>query len=140
MKRYYDMIEYYVYKYNQTIDSEKATIIFNIYDDNNIYIVNINCPEDQNYVLKGNKKECYNSCPNNYPYLIEDTKECVKFCIFPYFYLDDGINKCVKSCKKYNKYFDPYSRQCLNECNVYFPKFNDETNECMAECQGNTKY
>ncbi len=140
-ERYYDIIEYYVFKYNQTIDSDTATIIFNIYDENNIYIVNTDCPENQKYILKGNRKECYVDCPQNYPYLIEGTKECVKFCTFPNIYLDEDNKKCVESCKKINKYFDPYLRKCLNQCpREYFQKYNDETKECMAECQGNTNY
>ena len=56
---YIDTIKYYVFKYNRRMDSEIATIKFEISNEN---IILDNC-ENKYYILKGNKKECYNSCP-----------------------------------------------------------------------------
>ena len=140
---YTDIIEYYVYKYNHRIDSEKGTIKFEIRDKNIISLNKIIDCHNKNYIYKGNSKICVdNDCPSDYPYKIKDSnnKECVKFCKAPYIYLDG--TQCVKSCKEgTKKYFNPYTMTCVANCNkVYLRKYNIETNECMAECQGNTNY
>ena len=140
---YTDIIYYYVYKYNNRIDSENATIKFIIDNKNNIFNnINIDCG-NRYYIYKGNKKICINNeCPSDYPYQIEEdnNKECVKFCKSPYIYLNNN-KTCMKSCNSENKFINPYTRTCNNKCSdVYLDKYNGETNECMAECQGNKKY
>ncbi len=138
---YIDTIYYYVYKYNNRIDSENGTIKFIINEENNIFNnINIDCG-DKYYIYRGNKKECFDICPEDYPYKIEEdnNKECVKFCKPPYIYLNGDM--CIKSCKDENKYINPYTRTCVDNCTVaYLDKYNGETNECMAECNGNAKY
>ena len=143
VESYYETVKYYVYKYNETIDSNYATITFYVDEQYNNDYLNTECQENKYYVLKGNKKICYNSCPYSHTNEIENTKECVKFCKDPYFYLDGRYTytTCVKSCKEHTKFFDPYSRKCLDKCpEDYFEKYNYKTRECMAECEENLKY
>ena len=88
-------------------DSENGTCLDSC-DDRNFLLKNIN---DSYYY------QCYDKCPNDYPYVNITTGECLKSCDF----IDYDNKTCVTECNENQKKFEDDENNivyCLNDCDT----------------------
>ena len=119
-----------------------------------IYFCVTGCPEPYSYRLANNDNQCYQNCPDNYPYKSEEDLKCYSNCLEssnPFTlnkYDSDHItiipDKCDKQCNINTdfKYFGK-NKICITDCSILGDtKIANCNNECVEKCdlQSNCRF